>query len=129
MCSLSRVVSLSNDPASHSYRSAGEGQDGAVGIQKSWMRGDSVSQSVSDDLGCLGLGIVEGAARLIVIGTWSEPVEGREISQDLNIGRRRRVFAKARSMTELRALPTKGNLVYSAGGLRGAKPASAAFSK
>jgi len=121
-------VSLSNDPASHLSGSAGEGQTGAGGTRKFLIRGDSVSQSVSDHLGCLGLWIRVGGARLIVIGTWSEPVEGREASHDLNNGRRRG-FAKARSITEGRALPTKGNLVYSPGGLRRVKPASAAFSK
>ena len=128
MCSLRREVSLSKDLANHLSRSVGEGQSGAGGTRKVLMRGDSVSQSVSDHLGRLGVGIREGGARLIVIGTWSEPVEGRETSHDLNSGRRWG-FAKARSITEGRALPTKGNLVYSPGGLRRAKPASAAFSK
>jgi len=58
---------------------------------------------------------------VIVIGMWSEPVEGREASQLLTRGRRWG-FPKARSMTEGRALPTRGNLVYSPGGLRRAKP-------
>jgi len=62
------------------------------------------------------------------MGTWSEPVEGREASQLFTRGRRGG-FAKARSMTEGRALPTKGNLVYSPGGFRRGKPDSAAFSK
>ena len=65
---------------------------------------------------------------MIVIGMWSEPVEGREDSQLLTRGRRLG-FAKARSKTEGRDLPTRGNLVYSPGGLRRAKPDSAAFSK
>jgi len=42
-------------------------------------------------------------------------VEGRETSNDLNNGRRRG-FAKARSITEGRALPTRGNLVFSRAG-------------
>ena len=65
---------------------------------------------------------------MIVIGIWSDPVEGSEASQLLTSGRRGG-FAKARSMTEGRALPTMGNLVYSPGGLRRANPDSAAFSK
>jgi len=92
-------VSLSKDPAIHLSRSAGEGQAGVGGTRKSLMRGDSVSQSVSDHLRRLGLRIRVGVGRLIVIGTWSEPVEGRETSHDLNSGRRRG-FAKARSITE-----------------------------
>jgi len=67
-------------------------------------------------------------ARLTVIGMWSEPVEGREASQLFTSGRRGG-FPKARSMTEGQALPTRGNLVYSPGGLRRAKRASPAFSK
>jgi len=59
---------------------------------------------------------------------WSEPVERREDSQLLTRGRRWE-FAKARSKTEGRDLPTRGNLVYSPAGLRRAKPDSAAFSK
>ena len=65
---------------------------------------------------------------MIVIGMWPEPVEGREASQLFTRGRRWG-FAKATSITEGRALPTRGNLVYSPGGLRWAKPDSAAFSK
>ena len=128
MCSFRRAVSLSRDSANHLSRSAGEGPTGAGGTRKFLIRGESVSHSVSDHLGRLGLGIRVGWARLIVIGTWSEPVEGRETSHHLNNGRRRG-FAKARSMTEGRALPTQGNLVYSPGGLRRPKPASAGFSK
>jgi len=65
---------------------------------------------------------------VIVIGMWSEPVEGREDSQFLTRWRRWG-FAKARSKTEGRELRTRGNLVYSPGRLRSAKPDSAAFSK
>jgi len=57
-----------------------------------------------------------------------ELVEGREASQIFTIGRRRGL-AKARSITEGPALLTRGNLVYSPGGLRRAKLASAAVSK
>jgi len=99
VCSLSRAVSISKDPANHLSRSAGERKTGAGGTRKFGIRGDSVSQSVSHHLGRLGLGIRVGGARFIVIGTWSEPVQGRETSHDLNNGRRRG-FAKARSITE-----------------------------
>jgi len=79
------------------------------------MMGESVSQSVSDHRGRLGIGVKVGEAKFIVIGTWSKPVEGRETSQPLNIGRRRGL-AKDGSMTDAWAFPTKGNLVYSSGG-------------
>jgi len=88
----------------------------------------SVSQSVADHQGRLGLGISVEGARSIVNGRWSESVEGRQTSQPLTIGRRRGL-AKVRSITKGRALPTKRNLVYSPGGLRRAKPPFAAFSK
>jgi len=80
-------VSLSRDPANHLSRSTGEGQLGAGGTRKFLRGGDSVTQSVSDYLGRLGVGMRVGGARLIVIGIWSEPVEGRETSHDLNRGR------------------------------------------
>jgi len=83
---------------------------------------------VSAQRGRQGSWVREGRARSIVIGMWSEPVEGREASQLLTAGRRRRL-ANARSITGGRALPTRGNLVYSLEGLRRANPASAAFSK
>jgi len=104
------------------------GHDGAAGTLKSLMIGSRVSQSVSAHLGRGGFWFREGVARVIVIGMWSDPVEGKEASQLLTRGRRGG-FAKARSMTEGRALPTRGNFVYSPGGFRRAKPDSAAFSK
>jgi len=63
------------------------------------MNGSRMSQSVSAQRGCGGFWFREGAARVIVIGMWSEPVEGRDASQHLTRGRRGG-FAKARSMTE-----------------------------
>ena len=92
------------------------------------MIGSRASQSVSAHRGRGGFWFREGAARVIVIGMWSEPAEGRDASQLLTRGRRWG-FAKARSMTKERALPTRGNLVNSPGGLRRAKPDSPAFAK
>jgi len=104
------------------------GHDGAAGTLKPLIIGSRVTQSVSAQGGRGGFWFREGEASVIVMGTWSEPVEGRDASQLLTKGRRGG-FANARSMTEGRAFPTKGNLVYSPGGLRRAKPDSAAFSK
>jgi len=101
---------------------------GAARTLKPLTIGSRVTQSVSAQRGCGGFRFREGAARVIVIGMWSEPVEGREASELLIRGRRGG-FAKARSMTEGRELPTKGKLVYLPGWLRRAKPDSAAFSK
>ena len=128
MCSLRRATRRFSDSDIHSSSFAEVGHDGAAGTLKPLMIGSKVSQSVSAHRGRGGFWFTEGAARVIVIGMWSEPVEGREASQLLTRGRRGG-FAKARSITEGRALPTRGNLVYSPGGLRRAKPDSAAFSK
>jgi len=86
------------------------------------------SQSVSAHFRRCGFWCREGGASVIVIGIWSDPVEGREASQLFTIGRRRGL-ATERSITDGPPLPTRGNQVYSPGGLWRAKPASAAFSK
>ena len=128
MCSLRRATRRFSDSDIHSSCFGGVGHDGAAGTLKPLTIGSKVSLSVSAHRGRGDFWCREGAARVIVIGTWSEPVEGREASQLLTRGKRGG-FAKARSITEGRALPTRGNLVYSPGGLKRAKPDSAAFSK
>jgi len=128
VCSFRRATRRFSDSDIHSSSCRGVGHGGAAGTLKPLMIGSRVSQSVSAQRGRGGFWFGDGAARVIVIGMWSESVEGREASQLLIMGRRG-VFAKARSMTEGRAFPTRGNLVYSPGGLRRAKPDSAAFSK
>jgi len=128
VCSLRRAISLFSDSDIHSSSCRGVGHIGAAGTLNSLMIGSKASQSVSAQRSRGGFWLREGVARVIVIGMWSDPVDGREASQLLTRGRRRG-FAKARSMTEGRAFPTRGNLVYSPGGLRRAKPSSAAFSK
>jgi len=128
VCSLRRATRRFSDSDIHSSSFGGVGHDGSAGTLKPLMIGSKVSQSVSAHRGRGGFWFREGAVRVIVIGMWSEPVEGREASQLLTRVRRGG-FAKARSKTEGRALPTRGNLVYSPGGLRRAKPDSAAFSK
>ena len=128
MCSLTRAISRFSDSDIHSSSCGGVGHNGAAGTLKPLMIGSKSCQSLSAQRSRRGFWFMEGVARVIVIGMWSEPVEGREASQLLIRGRREG-FAKARSMTEGRAFPTRGNLVDSPGGLRRAKPDSAAFSK
>ena len=67
-------------------------------------------------------------ARSIVIGTWSEPVERRDVSHPPRKGRSRGL-ENARSITEGPAYPGRGNLVYTPGEFRKAKPPKAASSK
>jgi len=127
VCSLRSATNRFRDSDIHSSSFRGAGHDGAAGTLKSLMICSRVSQSVSAHHGSGGFRFLEGVARVIVIGTWSDPVEGRDASQLFTRGRRRG-FAKARSITEGRAVSTRGNLVYSPGGLRSAKPNCAALS-
>jgi len=92
------------------------------------MIGESSSQSAWSHLRRGGAGSEDGDASKIVIGTWSEPIKGREVSQLLTNGRSRG-FAKARSMTEGRAFPERGNLLYRPEEFSTVKPPNAANSK
>ena len=99
MCCLRRATSLLSDSNIHSSSFGGVGYDGAAGTWKPLMIGSRVSESVSAHRGRGGFAFRLGEARVIVIGMWSEPVEGREASQLLTTARRAG-FAKARAITE-----------------------------
>ena len=90
--------------------------------------GESSSQSVLSHLRRGEAGSQDGDASIMVMGTWSEPVEGREVSQLWTKGRSMEL-AKARLITEGRAFPERGNLVYTPGEFSRAKPPSATNSK
>jgi len=128
VCSFRRVVRRSSEVVSHSSRGFGEGQDRGEGTWNVSTRGDSVSQSVWSHVRRGGGRVWDGESSSMVMGTWAEPVEGRDVSHPLTKGKSRGL-AKARSMTEGRALPDKGYLVYTPGELSRAKPPNAAFSK
>ena len=72
-------------------------------------RGDSrESQSVSSHLGRGAVGFCDDEANMMTIGTWSEPVNGREVaSQHLKAGNLCG-FANARSMTLGLCSPDRG---------------------
>jgi len=93
VCSLRRATRRLSDSEIHSFNFGRVGHDGAAGPLKSLRIGFRVSQSVSAHLGRGGFWFREGVARVIVIGMWSDPVEGREASQLFTRGRRRG-FAK-----------------------------------
>jgi len=95
---------------------------------KFFMVGERSSQSVLSHLRCCWAGSEDGAGGKMVVGTWSEPVEGRDVSQPLTEGRSRGL-AKGRSIAEGHAFPERGNLVYTPGELRRGKPPSATNSK
>ena len=118
----------SSDPASQSSRAFGEGHEGGGGTKKFFMVGDSSSQSLWSHLRRGGVRSWDGDASCMVMETWFEPVEGREVSHPLTKGRSRGL-AKARSIMEDRAFPERGNLVYMPGEFSSAKPPSAANSK
>lgn len=118
----------SSDIESHPSSSDGDRQVGARGVRKAVISGTRVSQSVSTHRGRLWLGIRVGGAMFIVIGMCLEPVEGSDVSHLFTMGKRRGL-AKVKSMTDGRAFYTKGNLLYSPGGLQSAKLACTAFSK
>ena len=128
MCSLRRATRRFRDSDIHSSSFGRVGHGRAAGTWKPLIIESRVCQSVSAYRGRGGFLFREGVARVIVIGIWSDPVEGREASQLLTRGRRGG-FAKARSITEGGALHTRGNLGYSPGGLRSTKPDSATFLK
>jgi len=108
--SLRRPVRRSSDPVSQSSRIIGEGHRGGGGTMKFLIVGESSSQSVWSHLRRRGTGSEDGAASKIVMGTWSEHVQGRDVSQLVTKGRSRGL-AKARSIMEGRAFPERGNLV------------------
>ena len=69
------------------------------------------SQSAWSHMGRGGARSLVGADRRMRMGTWSDPVEGREVaSQDWKAGRMRGL-AKARSMALGLKDPERGNLV------------------
>ena len=57
-----------------------------------------------------GGSIIAGGLSVITHGTWSEPVEGRGVSQE-ETREERAVFAKARSKTEGQEMLSNGNRV------------------
>jgi len=123
--SLRRPQRRSSAPVRQSSRIFGEGHSGGGGTIKFLMIRESSSQSVGSHLRGGGAGSKDGAASSMVMGTWFQPVEGTEVSQLLTKGSSRGL-AKARSITEGRAFPERGNLVDTPGELRRAKPPSAA---
>jgi len=118
------TVERIGDPVSRTF---GEGPSGGGGILKFLTRGESVAQSVCSHVRRQARA-GDGEASHIVIGTWSEPVEGRDVSYPLTKGKSRGL-ANARWITDGRAFPERGNLVYTPGEFSRTKPPNAANSK
>ena len=80
MCSFRRATRRFSNSDNHSSNLDGVKHLRAGGTLKLLMIGVRVSQSVSAHRGCKGFCSREGGARVMGIGIWSEPVEGREAS-------------------------------------------------
>jgi len=80
VCSFRRATRRSSDSDSHSCSFEVVGHEGAWGTLKALMAGLRASQSVLAHLGRRGFWFREEGARVIVIGRWSEPVQGRVAS-------------------------------------------------
>ena len=89
-------------------------EDGRGGIELFSSRGSREGQSVLHQLGLDRGGAVIGWERRIVMGMWSDPVDGRGDSHDLKKGAREE-DAKARGKTEGLSNPDKGKRVYTPG--------------
>ena len=112
-----RVLTLLAWVSNHSSKVEDEQTDGGGGGTKEGRAGRILHQSVFDQLGEGGGSLNLGDSSVMSTGTWSEPDEGRGVSQRENDGKRG-LLAKARSRTEGLALYAKGKHVYSPGWLR-----------
>jgi len=125
---LTRPVSHLSDPVIQSSRTFGEGHGGGGWTLKFMTMGESASQAVRYYMRRRGVTSGDGEASSMVLGMWSEQFEGRDVSHPLT-QHRSRGFAKAKLITERRAFPERGNMVYMPWELWSAKPPSAAISK
>ena len=109
-----RVLTLPAWVSNHSSKVEDEQEDGGGGGTKEGRAGRILDQSVFDQLGEGGGSLNLGDSSVMSTGTWSEPVEGRGVSQRENEGNSG-PLAKARSRTEGLALYAKGKYVYNPG--------------
>ena len=87
VCSSKRAVREFSEEENQSLSWVGDRCGGAGGTQKDWRRGLRNSQLVRFQQGILGIGLSVGGARVMRMGTWSEPVEGRDVvSQSTKAG-------------------------------------------
>jgi len=112
-----RVLILLAWVSNHSSKVEEEQTDGGGGGIKEGRAGRILDQSVFDQLGEGGGSLNLGDSSVLSTGTWSEPVEGRGVSQREN-EEKSGLLAKARSRTEGLALYVKGKHVYKPGWLR-----------
>jgi hypothetical protein len=121
-------VRRDEEMSNHLARVLAVGLSGGGGIRKSTSCSPRDCQSRRAQCGTGGGRDILGGDRVITIGTWSEPVDGRGVSHDCTKGAREG-FAKARSRTDGLPTPLKGKRVYTPGVLRREKGVSNACSK
>ena len=114
VCSFRREARVPKCLLNHTSKARRVGKVGGGGTELSFKRGSREGQSVLNQLGLGGGGDRIGWERRIVIGMWSEPVDGRGVSHDLKKGVRDGE-AKARSSTEGLPVPVGGKRVYTPG--------------
>jgi len=112
-----RVLTLLAWVSNHSSKVEDKQTDGGGGGVKEGRAGRILDQSVFDQLGEGGGSLNLGDSSVMSTGTWSEPVEGRGVSQRENEGKSG-LLVKARSRTEGLVLYAKGKHVYNPGWLR-----------
>ena len=93
-----RAVREFSEEENHSSSWAGDGCEGAGGMQKDWRWGFRVSQLVRSQQGVLGRVFSVEGARVMRMGTWSDPVEGRDVVSHSSKAGAMRGLAKARSI-------------------------------
>ena len=106
-----RAVRESREEENQSLSWVGEGRGGEEGVRKASRRGRKASQSVRSQQGVLGGGLSVGGAKVMRMGTWSEPVEGREVESHAMKVRDISGLAKARSIAPGLWDPERGKRV------------------
>ena len=96
--------------SNHLLRELGVGLAGQGSVVKVSSAFPTASRPRRAQCGVDGGSIIAGGFSVIIHGTWSEPVEGRGVSNE-DTSEERAVFAKARSKTEGREMVSNGNRV------------------
>ena len=101
-------VRWAEEMSNHLLRELGVGLAGQGNVMKVFRAFPTTSRSRRAQCGVRGGSMIEGGLSVITHGTWSEPVEGRGVSNEETRGEKA-VFAKARSKTAGREMVSKGN--------------------
>ena len=109
--SSKRAVREFSEDENQASSCGGEGCEGAGGTEKDWRRGTRDSQLARSQQGVLGKGLSVGDARVMRMGTGSEPVEGRVVVSHSTKAADMWGLAKARSIAPGLWEPERGKRV------------------